>query len=192
MVVDNGHVGLHGLPGPVDPTVGRTVVKLCEVALRLDVALHDAAHDPLTGLLNRRSFEEQLAAACARSERYRWPFALLLLDVDGFKAVNDRFGHATGDAMLKAIGRALTQRVRGGDAAARIGGDEFAMILANAREVDTEGIATRVAAVVSAAVPSASVTVSVGTALAPLHGTSIESLYHQADTAMYDQKARLP
>jgi GGDEF domain-containing protein len=83
-VVERGEVGLHGIPVPVDPTVGETVVKLCEVALRLDVALHDAAHDHLTGLLNRRSFDEQFLAACARSDRYGWPFALVLLDVDGF------------------------------------------------------------------------------------------------------------
>ena len=189
-VVEHGRVGLHGTPGPVDPTVGETVVSLCEVALRLDVAVHDAAHDHLTGLLNRRSFDEQFAAACARSDRYGWPFALVLLDIDGFKAVNDRLGHATGDAMLRAVGMGLVQNVRGGDVAARLGGDEFALILANACEVDCRALTDRVGAAVRLAVPAASVMLSIGAALAPIDGTTIDALYQRADAALYEHKRR--
>jgi diguanylate cyclase (GGDEF)-like protein len=105
--------------------------------------------------------------------------------------VNDRHGHATGDAMLRAIGQSLSHDVRGGDAAARLGGDEFAMILANAHEVDGEALTDRVGAALRVAVPAASVTISFGVALAPLHGTTTDALYHRADAALYEHKRRL-
>ena len=102
---------------------------LCRVALRLDLARYDSLHDALTGLYNRRCFEDMLAQAAHRSRRYGWSFALVLLDLDGFKLLNDRLGHDAGDAVLRAIGNEMRRALRQGDVAARIGGDEFALIL---------------------------------------------------------------
>jgi diguanylate cyclase (GGDEF)-like protein len=189
-VLRRGGVGVHSLPPTVDEETATTVVQLCSFALRLDVARHDAGHDHLTGLLNRRAFDETFAATCAQHERYGWPFALVLADIDGFKDVNDRLGHAVGDATLQAVGHAMARALRGGDAAARLGGDEFALVLANVREVDSRALAERVEAGIEAVVPDAKVTLSVGVAFAPQHGSSPEVLYRQADADLYRRKRR--
>jgi diguanylate cyclase (GGDEF)-like protein len=102
-----------------------------------------ATHDGLTGLANRALFEEQLDAAMARSARSGEPLALLLLDVDGLKVINDGWGHAAGDAALRAVARALESTVRAGDLACRIGGDEFAVLLPAARREDALRVAAR-------------------------------------------------
>ena len=90
-----------------------------------------ADHDPLTDLWNRRRFEEELRRQVARCQRYGEKAALLVMDLDGFKAVNDSFGHKVGDDLLKLVAAALQRRVRGTDAVARLGGDEFAVLLGN-------------------------------------------------------------
>ena len=90
-----------------------------------------AERDPLTGLLNRRGFERELTRARSYVERYGGSAALIYLDLDGFKPVNDRHGHAAGDAVLMAIAAALVAAVRASDAVARLGGDEFAVLLWN-------------------------------------------------------------
>src|SRR5262245_38407478 len=105
------------------------IAKLCEIALTLDRLRYESLHDPLTGLYNRRGFDEQLAAAIARSLRYRWTFGVVVIDLDGFKAVNDRIGHQGGDAVLRQVGEQLRRGLRSGDTAARVGGDEFALLL---------------------------------------------------------------
>jgi diguanylate cyclase (GGDEF)-like protein len=87
--------------------------------------------DPLTGLLNRRSFERELKRSVAYVKRYGASAALVYLDLDGFKPVNDRHGHAAGDAVLKAVAAALVRHVRASDLVARIGGDEFVVLLWN-------------------------------------------------------------
>ena len=113
-----------------DPELDRALVlSLCTLALRLDVLRYDAWHDPLTGLYDRRSFDRLLEMAVARSVRYGWPFTLVMLDLDDLKAINDREGHAAGDEVLRDLGERFRRVLRFGDNAARIGGDEFAMIL---------------------------------------------------------------
>src|SRR5262249_17960896 len=95
-----------------------------------------AETDPLTDLPNRRGFERELRRSLAYVKRYGASAALLYLDLDGFKAVNDRYGHAPGDAMLKAVAMVLARHVRDSDLVARIGGDEFVLLLWNCSEDD--------------------------------------------------------
>jgi len=102
-----------------------------------------ATQDSLTGLGNRALFEEQLAAAAARSARSGEPLALLLVDLDGLKQINDAWGHAAGDVALRALGRSLSRAIRAGDLACRLGGDEFAVILPAAVREDALRIAER-------------------------------------------------
>ena len=118
------------------------MLSLCVLALRLDVLRYDAWHDPLTGLYDRRSFDRLLEMAIARSNRYGWPFTLVILDLDDLKQINDQRGPPAGDASLRELGERFRQVLRFGDNAARIGGDEFAMILPNT-EPDLVPVAAR-------------------------------------------------
>src|SRR5438067_168497 len=102
---------------------------LVAVALRLDNLRYDSLHDPLTKLYNRRSFDDQLVQAVSRARRYDDPFTLVTIDLDLFKIVNDSYGHAGGDDVLRAIAAAMRHAIRQSDVAARTGGDEFALIL---------------------------------------------------------------
>ena len=182
--------GLYAVPGEVDAAIGNAVVRLFSVALRLDAAVHDSRHDHLTELFNRRAFDERLGELCARSERYGWPFGLILLDLDGFKGVNDRLGHPAGDAVLKAVGDELRRRLRAGDVAARLGGDEFAVLFPNLQERRVSELVGRVEGAIVRAVPNADVSVSAGVALAPADGVTATALYHRADQELYEQKRR--
>lgn len=153
-----------------------------------------AEHDPLTGLPNRRLFNDRLATAIARAQRNAHSVALLYVDVDDFKRINDRFGHAAGDVFLQRIVDRLAGSLRESDTIARIGGDEFAVVLEGA---PTAGDAESVAAVLQRALDSAimldegqvSASVSVGIALYPQHGQSADELLQAADRAMYESKA---
>jgi diguanylate cyclase (GGDEF)-like protein len=99
--------------------------KIAELELRADV-------DPLLDILNRRGFERELTRSLAYVKRYGTPAALVYIDLDGFKAINDQHGHATGDMLLKAVARELSARVRASDMVARLGGDEFGVLMWNA------------------------------------------------------------
>jgi len=111
--------------------------------MSLHLARFSAAHDPLTNIANRRSFDEALEVSAARSARYGWAFTLVLVDLNNFKAVNDKSGHEFGNHLLRQFGFALRQAVRQGDTAARIGGDEFAVILSNAEGHESSGFTER-------------------------------------------------
>jgi len=153
----------------------------------------EARHDPLTGLDNRRSFEEAFEAAGTRLRRKNEPFVLLLLDIDHFKRVNDTWGHAAGDQVLRAVAEVLAGSLRGVDRAYRIGGEEFAALLADTSLAGAEVVAERIREAVSAAVVSTDdaeirVTVSIGLAVAhPSHG--LEALLRTADQALYAAKS---
>ena len=156
---------------------------------------HRANIDALTGLANRSCFEDRLKLEFRRSFRTRQRFALLYLDLDGFKQINDTFGHRTGDDTLRQTAKRLTAIVRDMDTVARLGGDEFAIILS---ETGDPAVAERVArsAVEAIARPfhlgghTAHVSVSVGIAYSEVHGSSPTSLMHSADQAMYAAKAQ--
>jgi diguanylate cyclase (GGDEF)-like protein len=141
-----------------------------------------ADHDPLTRLRNRRAFVERLDAEVARSLRYNRPFGLVICDLDGFKVLNDRFGHAAGDEALQAFARILQAAVRKGDDAFRIGGDEFALVLAEAGEEEAREVIRRIADDTTG--PRA----SFGIASCPDHGRDPKTLFRLADQALYEAK----
>jgi diguanylate cyclase (GGDEF)-like protein len=164
------------------------VAELCRLGLELDLRRHDASHDPLTGLQNRRSFEELFSQATSQSRRYGWPFALVLMDLDGFKTVNDRWGHAEGDRVLRMVGGFLRAALRSGDFAARIGGDEFALLVANAGADAAETLTERVRRSMEE-VGGYSGGFSHGISLAPTEATEQEALFELADSRLYALKA---
>jgi diguanylate cyclase (GGDEF)-like protein/PAS domain S-box-containing protein len=150
---------------------------------------HLADHDPLTGLLNRRGFERALDAHVARTRRYGAAGALLVVDLDGFKDVNDSRGHHAGDELLVACAAALRERLRETDVVARLGGDEFAVLL----PVESAGQAAVVAAALAAVVrergAQVGVTASIGVAAVDPAVTTGDELLVRADRAMYAAKA---
>jgi len=164
-----------------------TVRKLHEDQLE-----HQATHDPLTGLANRKLFDELLVRAVFRAERGRRALAVLYMDLDGFKDVNDVFGHQAGDRVLTETARRLESVIRPGDIVARLGGDEFVVLCENLNSPDdAEKIATRVVQAVgqpiAVAAGVATVTGSVGVAIGSL-GESAASVVARADEAMYRTK----
>jgi diguanylate cyclase (GGDEF)-like protein len=150
-----------------------------------------ARTDELTGLFNRRHFHERLGAELARVRRSGEPLALLLLDVDDFKAVNDRHGHPVGDTVLRAFAALLREAVRGADVIFRTGGEEFAVVLPGADEEEAVCAAHRlVGAVRDARIgPQGLLTASVGLAIAPAEGDTVAALFRAADDRLLAAKA---
>lgn len=155
----------------------------------------EARHDALTGLLNRRAFMELLPQALARADRSGKPLALLFLDLDGFKAVNDTLGHEAGDALLRHAGTMLLQSVRQTDSVVRLAGDEFVVVLENlgASTADGHIVAEKILAALSAPLllpqGQARVSASIGIAVyAPGSGQTPSALIHEADGWMYQAK----
>jgi diguanylate cyclase (GGDEF)-like protein/PAS domain S-box-containing protein len=156
---------------------------------------HQAFHDRLTGLANRALFRDRLEHALARRTRDQHPVAVLLLDLDDFKVVNDSLGHAVGDRLLVMVAERLRGRLRASDTTARLGGDEFAVLLDEPSAADE---ATRVAERLIEALAASYqldgrelfVRASIGVALAARTGQSADELLRDADMAMYAAKAR--
>jgi len=152
-----------------------------------------ATRDSLTGLFNRRHFLELAELQLEKSARSGTQLALCMFDADHFKAVNDEHGHATGDDVLKAIARAAESAVRGGDVLARIGGEEFAVLLPNTEQGDAAGVAERIRIAVESLAMQGEEwqrihpTVSVGVARST-PGNDIEELIRRADAALYRAK----
>nr|WP_306109935.1 diguanylate cyclase [Pseudomonas sp. JG-B] len=156
---------------------------------------HAAFHDALTDLPNRRYLIERTESALANAKRHDEQLALMLIDLDHFKPINDRFGHDAGDEMLRTIGRRLREHVRGGDAVARLGGDEFAVLIGGPdAEAEACKLAQRLleelAAPMCYGAEKLSVSISIGIALYPQHARNFAGLYQTADQALYKVKAR--
>jgi diguanylate cyclase (GGDEF)-like protein len=183
--------GLHAEPSIIPEDLSAMVVHLCTLALRLDLLAHDASHDALTGLYNRRTYEQSLEQAVSRTERYGWPFGVILLDIDDFKAVNDRHGHAAGDAVLRAVGGGLRASLRSGDVAARMGGDEFALLVLNAHtRAVLEPVTQRLRKALDRVVPEADIHFSTGVAFFPDDAGDGDGLMRLADVRLYEDKSR--
>jgi diguanylate cyclase (GGDEF)-like protein len=160
-----------------------------ENARRFREARQLADHDALTGLHNRRYFHETLARECARAHRYDRRLALIVFDVDDFKAVNDRIGHLAGDAVLAEVADRVRTVVRSADVPCRIGGDEFAVIMPESAVDDARGLSQRLQATVSAnpIVHAGRLEISAGVAeLMPADDAA--GFFERADEALYRAK----
>jgi len=155
---------------------------------------HLAMHDILTGLPNRALFMDRLQSAHYRATRNSGTFALVYVDVDGFKGVNDTWGHAAGDALLVELARRLRDALRESDTVARLGGDEFALLLEDLEDLEAarqrlEGVRLSLQAPMIHPCDGGAVTLviaaSVGLATYPADGSEVDALLHAADKAMY-------
>jgi len=156
----------------------------------LDVCEEAAFTDHLTGLANRCRFERQLDREVSRTQRYGHPLTLLMLDLDNFKNLNDTFGHNAGDEAMRRIGKALREGTRGIDLAARIGGEEFAVILVETSHRAGLEVAERLRLAISGlSIPLAGhITASFGVAECPLNAHTAGDLLSSADAALYQAK----
>ncbi|MCJ8143974.1 diguanylate cyclase [Ancylobacter sp. A5.8] len=160
---------------------------------RLEDDLHHlATHDALTGLPNRALFAQKFEAGLKRLTRQRAHLAVLLVDLDNFKTINDTLGHAAGDALLRHLARLMQGELRDGDVAARIGGDEFAVLCSGQSEAEFQALAERLcrglAGVVDERGSALPYSVSIGIAMTNDDRTSQDELTAAADTALYDAK----
>ncbi|MGA2528789.1 MAG: diguanylate cyclase [Acidimicrobiales bacterium] len=153
-----------------------------------------AMTDPLTGLLNHRWWDELATREAARSSRAGTEIGILLIDLDHFKRVNDRCGHAAGDALLRNVGRAMQATLRSGDAAVRYGGEEFLVMLHDTDEIGAIRVAESVREVLTKLPAPGNgverVTASIGVAFFPRHGAVLDEVVNVADVAMYQAKAQ--
>jgi diguanylate cyclase (GGDEF)-like protein len=149
-----------------------------------------AEHDPLTRLFNRRAFNHRLRLETARARRYGTPFALVVLDVDGFKGINDHHGHLAGDVVLTRVAELLQRQMRAPDAAFRTGGDEFALVLTEVGLEEAEPVVRRIASRLEEACAGEGHPVSASFGVAAFGGprSDEESLLRAADAAMYAAK----
>jgi diguanylate cyclase (GGDEF)-like protein/PAS domain S-box-containing protein len=162
----------------------------------LEAALvHRSLHDPLTGLPNRILFGDRLRHALERGHRERTPTCVLGIDLDGFKEINDRYGHPVGDAVLVAFAERLSSVLRASDTAARVGGDEFSIVCENSERADAEALAERLRHTLTEPVPAAGITIPLGMSIGigtVAGGTdpdlAYELLIREADDAMYADK----
>ncbi len=167
--------------------------ELAAVRAELDAARRMALHDAVTGLPNRTLFLERLEHALRQARRHAWTIAVLFIDLDDFKAINDTHGHETGDAVLKAVADCLQGAVRGEDTVCRYGGDEFACLLLNVMSTNdvlrfANGLERRLSSACEATAEVSGVNASIGIAVHPDHGSTADAMLRHADAAMYSAK----
>ena len=157
-----------------------------------ELTARHATHDSLTGLPNRKHFHDHLAEAITSAKRDKQIFAVLYLDLDGFKTINDALGHAAGDQIIENTARRLEQCVRKKDMVARVGGDEFVVLLRDINSIDVSKVAEKIIKILSDPFTIAAdplyITTSIGVASYPQDGEDANALIHSADSAMYEAK----
>ncbi len=178
----------------IDLLLGHTYEAIRRIRLQEDLK-HQAIHDPLTGVYNRRYFDETIETELQRSKRYNHPISFLMLDIDRFKEMNDRFGHQTGDKVLQTVASLLHEQVRENDLVVRYGGDEFLIVLP-----ETNGELQMITKRIQQAVAKRNkenplldfpVTLSIGAAhWEPKSDLTIEQVLAKADERMYQEKKR--
>jgi diguanylate cyclase (GGDEF)-like protein len=163
---------------------------LLEFKAYLDVCEEGAFTDHLTGLANRRRFERQLDREVSRTLRYAHPFSLVMLDIDNFKFVNDNFGHSAGDEAIRSLARVLQEGTRGIDLAARIGGEEFAILLVETGQSGAIEVAERLRlSIREMIIPAVGrITASFGVGECPLGGQTSTEMLQSVDVALYEAK----
>ena len=179
----------------VSTLTATAVAGVVEERKRLAARLaHLADYDSLTDVLSRRRFREELSRQLASAGRYVTPAALMFVDLDDFKSINDRLGHAAGDQVLVSVARLLRGRLRDSDLMGRLGGDEFAIWLPRADRSQAVTVAEQLLKAIAshatvAGGKSIETGASIGIALVPEHGTTVEELLAHADAAMFRAKA---
>jgi diguanylate cyclase (GGDEF)-like protein len=154
-----------------------------------------SAADSLTGMMNRRTFEDRWQGEVARARRYGRPISIAAIDIDYFKQFNDTYGHAAGDTALQSVGRVIRSRIRAGDFAARMGGEEFVVALPETNSVNAVAMAEQLRRAmaenpirINGQRDVANVTISIGVASWPEHGEEITRLLERADNRLYEAK----
>ncbi len=185
----NGAFDYFEYPAEIELLIERTH-QLVLLRQKIDQLRADADLDSLTGLANRRRFRVALAREVERWRRYRVPCALLMLDIDHLKQVNDKFGHPAGDVVIRQIAQTLKEVSRDNDTAARLGGEEFALLLAGVDLERAAAAADRLRSVLSGKRIEGvgPVTVSIGVAGCPESATAERALYVASDRALYVSK----
>lgn len=168
------------------------VASTLEAAVAIHRERRSAQTDPLTGILNRRGFEEQLEATLARMQERRMPASVMLIDLDDFKEINDRAGHEFGDALLVELGDLLQRSLPAGAVAARLGGDEFVVMLPEAGAGAAETAGARLRALLAEGMAEAGfpLRISAGIATFPFDGAGATTLIRAADQALYVAKSQ--
>ena len=182
----NATPGVYCEPPVVSEAECDAVRTACQVALSLQMSRFIASRDTLTSIANRRTFDVALENSTVRASRYGWPFTLIIIDLRGLKAINDRQGHERGDAMLRAFGFALRLSVRQGDLVARIGGDEFGVILNNAEGNESVAFVDRLRENLLSS--GETIDFTVGAAVSPRDSTDPAELYRVADARLYAKR----
>ena len=187
--LETGAFDYFELPGELELLTER-LKQLVALQLKIERLRADADLDPLTGLANRRRFRKALENEVGRWRRYNAPCALLSIDIDHLKAINDRLGHTAGDIAIQHVGRLLGSVSRETDTAARLGGEEFALLLAGINADRALAAAERVRRLISEQHVEGvgQVTVSIGVASCPEQADSERSLYAASDRALYAAK----
>jgi diguanylate cyclase (GGDEF)-like protein/PAS domain S-box-containing protein len=185
-----------GTPEGDPPHVVAIVEDITERKALEAALVHRSLHDPLTGLPNRILFGDRLRHALERGHRERTPTCVLGIDLDGFKEINDEYGHPVGDAVLIAFAERLTSVLRASDTAARVGGDEFSIVCENSERRDAEALADRLrhTATEPLRVDSVTIPLSMSIGIGTVAGgtdpeLAFELLVREADEAMYVDKA---
>lgn len=190
LALGKGHAVM--VPGTRVKEVAEVGGALVQASRMLTHAQHLAHYDPLTGLCNRVLFNELVLREVAVAQRSGESFAILAIDLDGFKAVNDLHGHAAGDAVLQEAAERMADAIRVSDVAARLGGDEFAVLLLGADKENAGHVAQALVENLSLPYPDVSVAVSasVGIAVYPQSSVTVRELLERADRALYKAKGQ--